>query len=208
MHARSLFASDPNFLLASRFNAAVPRNPPPPKRLAAVCAASKRNRYGMAKSGKLMLESAYIVASHLRILPEPVMLLLREFGAGNGGRNGFWGGFGRGGSDGWRGRGRRRARFGFVGILAILGAAGVWWIARKEMVPDSDALLGGLGLVLFGLSAEAWRRGARDWILGFCCCAVMVGLVSTKGDSGELMRSFGSLKKGLMRRRRSKGRGF
>lgn len=207
MHARSLFASDPNFLLASTFNAAVPRYPPPlPKRAAAVCAVSKRNRYGgIAKSGKLVLESAYIVASHLRILPEPVVLLLREFGAGNGGRNGFWGGFGRGGSDGWRGR--KRAKLGIVGVLVILGAVGMWWIVGKELVPDSDALLGGLGLVLFGLSAEVWRRGARDWILGFCCCAVMVGLVSAKVDYGELLRSFGSSKKGL-RRRRSKGRGF
>ncbi|KAH6809948.1 hypothetical protein C2S51_027731 [Perilla frutescens var. frutescens] len=38
------------------------------------------------------------------------------------------------------------------------------------------------GLMLFGLSAKVWRRGAKDWVLGFCCCAFLVALVSTKGD--------------------------
>lgn len=90
-------------------------------------------------------------------------------------------------------------RFGLVGILVILGAVGLWWIVGKELALDSDAFFGGLGLALFGLSVEGWRRGAKDWILGFCCCAVMVALVSTKADFPAW------LKKG---RRRRKGRGF
>lgn len=170
-----------------------------------VCAVNRRNRYGMiTKSGKLMLESAYIIASHLRILPEPVDSILREFGAGNGGRNGFWSGFGRGGSDGWRRR--RKTRLGLVGILVILGAVGLWWIVGKELALDSDAFFGGLGLVLLGLSVEGWRRGARDWILGFCCCAALVGLVSTKADFPVWLKNLGSLKK--VPKRRRKGRVF
>ncbi|KAG6430340.1 hypothetical protein SASPL_108405 [Salvia splendens] len=157
----------------------------------------------ISKSGKLMLESAYIIASHLRILPDPVDSILREFGAGNGGRNGFWSGSGRGGSDGWRRR--RKTRLGLVGILVILGAVGLWWVVGKELALDSDAFFGGLGLVLFGLSVEGWRRGARDWILGFCCCAVLVGLVSTKADFPVWLKNFGSLKKVPKRR---KGRVF
>ncbi|KAL1549617.1 hypothetical protein AAHA92_17697 [Salvia divinorum] len=169
-----------------------------------VGAVNRRNRYGMiAKSGKLMLESAYIIASHLRILPEPVDSILREFGAGNGGRNGFWSGFGRGGSDGWRRR--RKTRLVWVGILVILGAVGLWWIVGKELALDSDAFFGGLGLVLFGISVEGWRRGARDWILGFCCCAFLVGLVSTKADFPVWLKNIESLKKGP---KRKKGRAF
>ncbi|XP_042051423.1 uncharacterized protein LOC121796694 [Salvia splendens] len=174
------------------------------RKTAIVCAVNRRNRYGMiSKSGKLMLESAYIIASHLRILPDPVDSILREFGAGNGGRNGFWSGSGRGGSDGWRRR--RKTRLGLVGILVILGAVGLWWVVGKELALDSDAFFGGLGLVLFGLSVEGWRRGARDWILGFCCCAVLVGLVSTKADFPVWLKNFGSLKKVPKRR---KGRVF
>lgn len=94
-------------------------------------------------------------------------------------------------------------RFGIVGVLVILGAVGLWWIVGKELVLDSDTFLGGLGVVLFGLSVEGWRRGAKDWILGFFCCAFLVGLVSTKADLPALFRrSYGSLKKGAIRRKR------
>ncbi|KAH6826405.1 hypothetical protein C2S53_013058 [Perilla frutescens var. hirtella] len=211
--------SDPFFLFASNVNLRIPPNltklPSPihnrfllGQKATIVCAANRRKRHGIAKSGKLMLESAYMVASHLRILPEPVELILREFGAGNGGgRNGFWSGFGWGGSGGWRRR-RKSMILGMVGILVIMGAVGLWWIVGKELVLDSDACLGGLGLVLFGLSAEVWRRGAKDWVLGFCCCAFLVALVSTKGDFRALLRTFGSFKKGRGRRKRSLFSGF
>lgn len=72
-----------------------------------------------------MLESAYIIASHLQIMPEPVVLLMGEFGA----LNVLWG-------DPTAGEGM--GRLGFVGILVILGTLGLWWIVGKELVPDSD----------------------------------------------------------------------
>ncbi|KAH6809334.1 hypothetical protein C2S51_027117 [Perilla frutescens var. frutescens] len=58
------------------------------------------------------------------------------------------------------------------------------------------------GLVLFGLSAEVWRTGAKDWVLGFCCCAFLVALVSIKGDFRALLRTFGSFKKERGRRKK------
>lgn len=147
-----------------------------------------------------MLESACIIASKLRLLPEPFDLILREFGSGNGGGNGFSNGFGWGGFDGWRRR--RRTKFGMMGILAICGAVGMWVVVGKELALETDAFFGGLGLLLFGLSVEGWRRGAKDWILGFCCCAFLVALVLNKEQLRTWFRSFGTLKKNGRRKRR------
>lgn len=198
--------SDPSFLLNSNVKTNISRTQ---KKLLSpinyqvkrtiLCAANRRKRFGIAKSGKIMVQSAYIIASRLGILPEPLESLLREFGGGNGGRNGFWKGFGWGGFDG--GKRRRRIKLGIVGILVICGIVGLWFVMGKELVLDGDALLGGLGLVLFGLSAEGWRRGAKDWILGFCCCAFLVGLVLKKDDFQTWVRS--SLNKGGRRKRRA-----
>ncbi|KAK4424675.1 hypothetical protein Salat_1661100 [Sesamum alatum] len=153
-----------------------------------LCAARKRKRYAIGRSGRLMLESACVIASKLRILPEPFELLLREFGAGNGGGNGFWNGFGRGGFDGWRRR--RRTKLGMMITVVVCGVVGLWLVMGKELVLDAEAILGGLGLLLFGLSVEGWRRGAKDWILGFCCCAFLVGLVLKKEDFRTWVRCF------------------
>lgn len=203
--------SDPSFLLTSNVHMSIPPNH---ARLLSptnhcifrvqktiLCAANRRKRYGIGRSGKLMLESAYIIASRLRLLPEPLELMLREFGAGNGGGNGFWNGFGWGGFDGWKRR--RRIKLGMVGILVICGVVGLWFVVGKELVLDADAFLGGLGLLLFGLSVEGWRRGAKDWILGFCCCAFLVGLVLKKDDFRTWVGSFRTLKKDGRRKRRA-----
>ncbi|GFP88044.1 hypothetical protein PHJA_000948100, partial [Phtheirospermum japonicum] len=86
-----------------------------------------------------------------RVCTEPLGLMLREFGAGNGNRggNGFWNGFGFGwnGFDGWKRR-RRSAKLGMVGILAICGVLGMWLVLDA----DADALFGGLGLIMFAVS--------------------------------------------------------
>ncbi|KAL6513259.1 hypothetical protein OROGR_020745 [Orobanche gracilis] len=166
-----------------------------------LCAANRRNRFGTGKSGKLVFESACIIASKLGFLPEPLGLILRDIGSGNGGGNGFWNGFGRGGFDGWKRR--RRTKFGMIGVLVICGVLFMWLVAGKELVLDGDALFGGLGLILFGVSAEGWRRGAKDWILGFCCCAFLVGLVLKKEGLRTWVGCFGTTKKKNSRKRRA-----
>ncbi|KAK6118576.1 hypothetical protein DH2020_047689 [Rehmannia glutinosa] len=205
--------SDPSFLLTSNGNMEIPSNPTRlifpihhrvsqiPVQSTIICAANRRKRYGIGRSGKLILESAYIIASKLRVLPEPLELVLREFGAGNGGGNGFWNGFGWGGFDGWKRR--RRAKFGMVGFLVICGVLGLWLVVGKELVLEGDVLFGGLGLLLFGLSVEGWRRGARDWILGFCCCAFLVGLVMKKEDFRTWVRCFRTTRKNVRGKRRA-----
>ncbi|GFQ08280.1 hypothetical protein PHJA_002972000, partial [Phtheirospermum japonicum] len=148
-----------------------------------------------------MFETACIIASKLGFVPEPLGLMLREFGAGNGNRggNGFWNGFGFGwnGFDGWKRR-RRSAKLGMVGILAICGVLGMWLVLDA----DADALFGGLGLIMFAVSG--WGRGAnKDWILGFCCCAFLVGLVSKKEEFLAWAGCFRTTKKNIRRKRRA-----
>ncbi|KAL7126390.1 hypothetical protein ABFS83_14G183400 [Erythranthe nasuta] len=168
-----------------------------------LCAANRRNRYGIGKSGKLILDSAFIIATKLRLLPEPLELILREFGSGNGGGNWVSNRFGWGGFDGWRRR-RRKTKLGIIGILVIFGAVGLWFLVGKELALDGDALFGGLGLLLFGFSAEGWRRGVKDWILGFCCCAFLMGFALKKDELQKWGRYFGTLiKKGRRRKRRA-----
>ncbi|KAL7083938.1 hypothetical protein ACP275_14G193200 [Erythranthe tilingii] len=168
-----------------------------------LCAANRRNRYGIGKSGKLILDSAFIIATKLRLLPEPLELLLREFGSGNGGGNWVPNRFGWGGFDGWRRRRRRKTKLGIIGFFVIFGAVGLWFLVGKELALDGDALFGGLGLLLFGFSVEGWRRGVKDWILGFCCCAFLMGFAFKKDELQKWGRYFETLiKKGRRRRRR------
>lgn len=150
-------------------------------------AANKRSHNGFARSGKIV-QSAYYIASKLKILPEPLDLLIQEFGVGGGNRGGFFGsrkGSGWGGFDGW-GRRRNKRNLGFLGILVVSGL-GLWFILGKRS--DSVLFSGSFGLVLLGLSMEGWRRGLKDWALGFCCCAFLVSLALKKEDFQKLVGS-------------------
>ncbi|KAL7205180.1 hypothetical protein ACSBR2_018166 [Camellia fascicularis] len=135
-----------------------------------VCARNNKSRIGSQRSRRLILESVYFMASHLNILPQPLALAIREFGGGNGGGDGFWKGFGWGGFDGWRRK--RQKKLGLFGFVIACGL-GMWLILGKEL--EGDVFLGVLGIFLLGLSVNGWRRGVKDWILGFCFCAVWVG---------------------------------
>ncbi|XP_051144140.1 uncharacterized protein LOC127260451 [Andrographis paniculata] len=164
-----------------------------------VCVAKKRNRNEVGRSAKLIIGSACIIASKLRLFPEPVELILREFGGGNGGRNGIWNRFG-GGGYGSNGGNSRRMKFKILGILVIsVVAVGFWSVIGKELGFDADAFLGGLGLFLLGLSVGVWKSGARDWILGFCCCAVVM-LASKRDKFRKLFGSFVRVKKNSRRK--------
>nr|XP_025884453.1 uncharacterized protein LOC104644902 [Solanum lycopersicum] len=54
-----------------------------------VSAWKKKKPSGSVRSTKIMLESAYFIASKLKLLPEPLDSIIREFGGGNGGGGGF-----------------------------------------------------------------------------------------------------------------------
>ncbi|CAH9105650.1 unnamed protein product [Cuscuta epithymum] len=55
-----------------------------------------------------------------------------------------------------------------MGIMVIVGLP-LSLALRKEL--DLDMVFGVLGLCLFLLSVNVWRRRVSDWVLGFCCCA-------------------------------------
>lgn len=155
-----------------------------------------------------MIESAYQIASRLKIVPEPLDYLIREFGVGgaNGGGGGFrafWKGSGWGGFDGWGRRRKKKRGMEFLGILVISGI-GFWLVLARQL--DADVFLGFvMGLVVFGLSLDGWRNGIKDWTLGFCCGSFLVGLVLTREDFQRGAKSFGAT---ILSKRRRKGRVF
>ncbi|TMW90322.1 hypothetical protein EJD97_015893 [Solanum chilense] len=163
-----------------------------------VSAWKKKKPSGSVRSTKIMLESAYFIALKLKLFPEPLDSILREFGGGNGGGGGFR--FGLGGFDGWgRRKSRKKMNWGFgVVFFAILGV-GLWLILMKRL--EIDVFLGGLGLTLFGFSVHVWKRGVLDWALGFCCCAALVGLL-LKQDLQKLVSFLGNIK--IARRKRKR----
>ncbi|CAH9073653.1 unnamed protein product [Cuscuta epithymum] len=135
------------------------------RRIASVLKRKKKS--GSSRSTKILLQSAYLVASNLKIFPEPFDSLIREFIGGNGGGGVFLKGYGGEGSGGRR-SGKRNWIVIVMGIIVIVGLAlslALW----KEL--DLDMVIVGLGLCLFLLSVNVWRRKVLDWVLGFCCCA-------------------------------------
>ncbi|XP_060211544.1 uncharacterized protein LOC132638792 [Lycium barbarum] len=142
-----------------------------------ISAWKKKRQSGSIRSTKIMLQSAYFIASKFKILPEPLDSILREFGggnSGNGGGFGFGSGHDWGGFDGFRRKRRKKINWVFFGVIFAILGVGLWLILMKRL--DFDVFLGGLGLTLFGFSVNVWKRGVFDWALGFCCCAALVGL--------------------------------
>lgn len=168
-----------------------------------VLAWKKKKPSGSVRSTKMMLQSAYFIASTLKILPEPLDFILREFGGGNGGGgDGF--SFGSGDFDGWRRRrSRKKVNWGFGVVFFVVLGVGLWLILWKRL--EIDVFWGVLGLTLFGFSVNVWKRGVLDWALGFCCCAALVGLL-LKDDLQKWVSFIGTVK--IERRRRRKRRLF
>ncbi|KAK4850497.1 hypothetical protein QYF36_007245 [Acer negundo] len=65
-----------------------------------ICAKKNTRRSGFQRSGKFMLQLMSVFASNLKVLPQPLDLVVAEFGGGDGGGLGFLKGFGGGGGFG------------------------------------------------------------------------------------------------------------
>lgn len=101
-------------------------------------------------------------------------MAITALAGGNGGGIGFPKGFGVGDFDGWRSRRRKgKNKLGFLGFVMFFGV-GMWVVLGKEI--DSDVFFGVVALSLLGVSIKGWKTGFRDWVLGFCFCASLVGL--------------------------------
>lgn len=118
----------------------------------------------------------WVIASNLKILPEPLNFVVSELSSGNG--NGYGGGLGfrkglGGGGEGFDGWRRRKKRLGLA-IFGLVMVCGFALLIGREL--GSEFFWGVLGVSLFGFSIGGWKRGFKDWVLGFCCCAVLMGL--------------------------------
>ncbi|XVE89706.1 hypothetical protein DITRI_Ditri20bG0017400 [Diplodiscus trichospermus] len=120
-----------------------------------------------------MLELISILASHHKILPLPwdlvLQILVGEDGRGLKFLNGFKGSF--------NGRRRPTKRNGkkILGFLAFLGSCILCLLLPKEL--SSELAFGVLGLCFFVVALiKECKRGLKDWIFGFCCVGILVGL--------------------------------
>ncbi|PIA30837.1 hypothetical protein AQUCO_05400141v1 [Aquilegia coerulea] len=153
-----------------------------------VYARKNQRRSTLRVSTKAALECAFLIASSLKIIPEPVSSIIKQgFEGGNGGGGGFgnfWNGF-RGGDgwfDGWRG-GRKR-KFGILGLLALI-LVSVFFVVLmlgKEFKGFGELGLGILGLLFLVVLERDWKRGIKGWTFGFCSCALMVVLGFKRED--------------------------
>ncbi|XWS58217.1 hypothetical protein CRYUN_Cryun08bG0015700 [Craigia yunnanensis] len=141
-----------------------------------ICVRKSKRRYGSERSTKFVLELISILVSNLKILPQPFDLVVQNLVGGGGGRLGFLNGFKGGGFNGWR-RPTTKRRNGkkILGFLAFLGSCILCLLFGNEL--RSELLSGVLGLIFFVFALiKEWRRGLKDWIFGFCCVGIFVGL--------------------------------
>ncbi|GAB4835841.1 hypothetical protein Ancab_000757 [Ancistrocladus abbreviatus] len=132
-----------------------------------------RKRSGSQRSQRVILQSIAFIASRLKILPEPLDFVIREFGGGNGGKTGFKNAFGGGGFDGWK---RRRAgKFGFWVFLAFSGLV-LWVVVEREEEEDLFWVLLAYSAVVLFCMLKGWKGEIKGWALGFCSGACLVGL--------------------------------
>ncbi|XP_050382919.1 uncharacterized protein LOC126799711 [Argentina anserina] len=146
---------------------------------------SRKNRRanGSVKLQRFLLRLVPIIASSLKLLPQPLDLVLEEIGGGGGGRGGlgFWKSFGGGGFDGFRSKRKRKLLllFLFYGVLVSCGYGLLFGGDLESNVLWFGLCFGavGVGLVhwwemrgLFG--AFVWgvlvgsgfkRKDLRDW---------------------------------------------
>ncbi|GMH07755.1 hypothetical protein Nepgr_009595 [Nepenthes gracilis] len=132
-----------------------------------------RKRSGSRRFHRLVLQSIAFIASNLKTLPDPLDLAIRELSGGNGGKFGIKNGFrGGGGFDGWR---RRGMKLGFR-ILLLLSILTLWVILEREREDDLIWVFWVFTAIGIYCSGRGLRKETKDWALGFCCGASLIGL--------------------------------
>ncbi|XP_010105836.2 uncharacterized protein LOC21386013 [Morus notabilis] len=157
-----------------------------------ICARKRRKRINSDKSTRFLINLISVVASSLKILPQPLDLVLEEIGGGDGtaggcGGLGFWKGFGWGGFDGWRKR-RRKRNLWLYGFIAICGLG---LLFGREI--ESNAFWWGLGLGPFGVALIQWWEktgGVQAWVLGLCLWSFLVGLTFRREELQKWLARF------------------
>ncbi|CAK7340744.1 unnamed protein product [Dovyalis caffra] len=149
-----------------------------------ICARKNKRGSGYQKLIKILPEVVAYVASNIKILPEPLDLVIEEFaascrGGGGGGNFGFWKGLGGGRFDGWGRKGGMNS--GFLAVLVVCGLGLGLFLFGGEL--KIDVVSGVLVLSLLGaVLIKGFQRGVKDWILGLCFFGVLLGLGSKRED--------------------------
>ncbi|KAB5529329.1 hypothetical protein DKX38_019410 [Salix brachista] len=146
-----------------------------------ICARKNKRGSGYQKLIKILPKIVTFMASDLNILPEPLGLVIEEFygGGGGGGNLGFWKGFGGGRFDGWGRKGKMNS--GFLGFLVVSGLGLILFLFGGKL--KIDVISGVLVLSLLGaVLIKGFKRGIKDWVLGFCFFGVLLILGLKKGE--------------------------
>ncbi|KAM6577734.1 hypothetical protein CsatB_029571 [Cannabis sativa] len=180
------------------------------------CARKRRRKIGSQKTTRFMLNLLAVIASNLKILPEPLDLVLEEFaggnGSGGGGGLGFWRGFGWEGFDGRRKK--RKRKLWLYGFLLICGLG---FVFGREI--ESNAVWWGMGFGPLGVAMVHFcekNGGIQGWVLGcFCLWSFLVGLTFRREELQKWVGKISlpsslleNVKTGGKRRRRKTGRAF
>ncbi|XVF31310.1 hypothetical protein REPUB_Repub16aG0134800 [Reevesia pubescens] len=142
-----------------------------------ICARKSKRKYGSETSTRFMLEMISILASNLKILPQPLDLVVQNLVAGDGEGLRFLNGFKGAAFDALRRPTTTRRRINgkkILGFLAFLGSFILCLLFAKEL--NSYLLFGVLGFLFFVVALiKEWKRGFKDWIFGFCFVGILVG---------------------------------
>ncbi|KAM5561303.1 hypothetical protein ABKV19_022082 [Rosa sericea] len=132
----------------------------------------KRTANGSLKLQRFLLRLVPIIASNLKLLPQPLDLVLEEIGGGDGGGGGlgFWKGFGGGGFDGFRRKRKRKLLLLFL-FYGILVTCGMGLLFGRDL--ESNVLWCGLGFGAIGVGLVHWWE--KRCLFGFFVCGVLVG---------------------------------
>ncbi|OWM85375.1 uncharacterized protein LOC116209986 [Punica granatum] len=148
----------------------------------------RKRRNGSQRLVKFVLESIPVVASSLKILPQPLDVIVGELIGGGDGNRGGWGFRRSFGSDGWFDGWRRRGTTRKLGFWWVIPVFGLGLVLGREV--GSDLILMycvlGLGLFSFALVELRSRKAIRDGILGLCC----FGILAIFGLRAEAMKNW------------------
>ncbi|CAN0925952.1 hypothetical protein LINGRAHAP2_LOCUS35042 [Linum grandiflorum] len=174
-----------------------------------ICARKGNKGSGYQRLAKILPRLAFTMASNLKVLPEPLGLILAELSStGNGGEGGAgsWKGF-SGGGGGWgRKRGKRRNLMVLLGLLLVCGVL-VYMVLSGKTGTGKDLILGVSALSLISaILVQGIERGARDWILGLCIFGAGVILGMKRDDLRKWVQMQGNTCSSVLLLRKGRGR--